>query len=347
MTMVNALHTAQRLLWRGVFAGLVIGTTVLLAMLALALVIGAMLSLDLYGASISAGVYAVISALLSAFAAGFFAVKYLRLKGETAISEKDAKLTGFLTACVMILASSFFALNTAGSVISGAGKVAGSVVSGVGSVVSGTASAIGGAVTTGANAAGAIAEQGNFDLQSKAEKAYKQITNQFNRRDIEELIAKNSQTLDKEQVSAIGNVIEGLLEETKNDFNNIDFTSLNTWRNLDVYAKEMAEEMEELLKGDELVYRLVAEGLTEQEAKEIQQHTLAQYEVYKTRTEQAIKEARAQAEALIAKAQELAEQAEAAARKAAMFAGLFWLISALATLFAALAGARTAVNRQY
>ena len=51
------------------------GLVVSMAMLALALVLGSFLSLDLRSAGVAAGICAAITALISAFVAGFFAVK--------------------------------------------------------------------------------------------------------------------------------------------------------------------------------------------------------------------------------------------------------------------------------
>lgn len=97
------------------------GLVVSMAMLALALVLGSFLSLDLMGAGVAAGIYAAITALISAFVAGFFAVKASApeaIFGDgTDILPKDATLTGILTAAAIVVISSVFAMSSVSSVV--------------------------------------------------------------------------------------------------------------------------------------------------------------------------------------------------------------------------------------
>lgn len=96
------------------------GLVVSMAMLALALVLGSFLSLDLR-AGVAAGIYAAITALISAFVAGFFAVKASApeaIFGDgTDILPKDATLTGILTAAAIVVISSVFAMSSVSSVV--------------------------------------------------------------------------------------------------------------------------------------------------------------------------------------------------------------------------------------
>lgn len=333
-----AKPTSRRPSWRGVLAGLVMGVVVLMAMMALALVLGSFLSLDLRGAGITAGVYAIITALISAFVAGHFAVKCSApeaiLGDGTDISPKDAALTGMLTAATIVLTSTLFTMNTATGIMSSAGNVATSVVGGAASAVGGAASAVGSVAATGAAGASAAAQASNIDISQSAQNAYNKITGTLSREDIEAILAKNSD-LTQAQISAGANVIEDLLANTKSQIQSMDFTSLDTWRNLDSYAKARVGEIENILKGDELVRRLQAEGLNEAQAQGVREAAIAKYSEYKAQADQAIAETRMRAD-------EFSNQAQEAARKAALYTGLFWLISTLLTFVAAVMGAKSA-----
>lgn len=71
---------ARRPSWRGILAGLLMGLVVWFAMFSLALILSSFLSLDLQGASITGGIYTIVTALLSAFTAGYLRLKPLRQK---------------------------------------------------------------------------------------------------------------------------------------------------------------------------------------------------------------------------------------------------------------------------
>lgn len=320
--------SSRRPSWRGVVAGLLMGVIVIMAMTALALVLGSFLSLNLRGVGITAGVYTAITALLAAFVAGYFAVKCSApetIFGDgTNISPKDATLTGMLTAATIVVASTFFTMNTATSILSTAGNVATNVAGGAASAVASTVGAVGSAAATGAAGAVAADQNGVIDIQSMAQNAYDQIGANLSRDDIEAIVAKNSENLSKEQVSAVAGVIEELLANTKTQIANMDFTSLDTWRNLDTYAKQRMAEMEHIITGPELMRRLQAEGLSEAQAKQIRTEAVNKYAEYKASADKAIADARARAD-------ELAKSAEEAARKAALYTGLFWLISSILT----------------
>ena len=111
--------------------------------------------------------------------------------------------------------------------------------------------------------------------------------------------------------------------------------NIDTWKNIDDYAKKRADEVQAVLTGDELVNRLQAQGLSQAQAVEVQQETLTSYQEYRTNTEQAIADARVKMEQTL-------QAAEEAGRKAALYSGLFWLISTLLTFVASIFGAKTA-----
>lgn len=328
--------TARRPSWRGILAGLIMGLVVSMTMLALALVLGSFLSLDLRGAGITAGIYAAITALLSAFVAGYFAVKASApeaLFGDgTDILPKDATLIGILTAATIVVITTFSAMSGVSSAIRTAGSAIGTTTGAVGSVIGSVGSATAG--LAGAGVTAATATQGN-DITTQAQELYQKATGNINRQDIENWIAKNNETFNQEQVAASANVLENMLNKTKNEVSNMDFTSLDTWKNLDEYAKKRANEIEGVLTSDEIIVRLKEQGLSDAEAQHVRNEVTASYQEYKAQTEQTLADAKLQAEQAL-------QTAEDAARKTALYSGLFWLISTLLTFLASILGAKKA-----
>lgn len=333
--MQYSFRAARRPSWRGILAGLIMGLVVSMIMLALALVIGSFLSLDLRGAGIAAGVYAIITALISAFVAGYFAVKASApeaLFGDgTDILPKDATLIGILTAATIVVITTFSTMNGLGSVVRTAGSAINTTASATTSVI-GSIGSLSSAAVAGAAASDTSSNEG---ITNKAQELYQQATGNISREDIEQWIAKNNETFSKEQISASANVVEKMVNTTKNEVKNMDFTSIDTWKNLDDYAKQRAAEIEHVLTGDEIIVQLQNEGLSEAEAQQIRNEAVSAYQEYKAKTEQAIADAKLKAEQALA-------AAEDAARKAALYSGLFWLISTLLTFVACVLGARKA-----
>lgn len=342
--------TSRRPSWRGIIAGLLLGLVVSMAMFLLALVLGSFLSLELQGASITAGVYSAITALLSAFTAGYFAIKASApelLFGDGAdIDPRDATLTGVITAAAIIVISTFTMINGATSAVRTAGNVVGTTVSAVGSATGSVASAVGSVASNAGVAAmaGVNSEQGQ-EMTGKLQEAYQKATGNVSRDDIEGFIAKNSANLDQAQVSAVANVLEDLLVQTKEDAKTLDLTNLDTWKNLDEYAKERLVQIENALTGDELITRLTAQGLSPEQATQVRDEAVATYQEYKAKSEQAMAEARQTLEQAKQKADEAVQQAKETARKAALYTGLFGLIAMALTFFASIAGAKAAAAK--
>lgn len=328
--MTPSYFPQRRPSWRGVVAGLVMGLIVVMAMIALALVLSSLLPFDLKGSSIAGGIYAAITALVSAYVAGYFAIKYSApeaLFGDgTDIDPKDATLTGMLTGALIILLTTFFAMSSATSILSMAGNVVGSTVSTVAKTAATTA-------TVGATAAGAASQ--NNSVQQKAEEVYQRVSGDISKEDVQAMVAKNTQNLNQQQIAAVSNVIKDMFDQTKTQVNNMDFTDINTWRNIDVYAKERMASIEETLKGPEIITRLQQQGLTQTQALEVRTEVQQSFNEYKVKTEQYIAEAKQMAEQRM-------QQAEDVARKTALYTGLFWLISALLTFIASTIGAKNA-----
>ena len=328
--MTPSYFPQRRPSWRGVVAGLVMVLIVVMAMIALALVLSSLLPFDLKGSSIAGGIYAAITALVSAYVAGYFAIKYSApeaLFGDgTDIDPKDATLTGMLTGALIILLTTFFAMSSATSILSMAGNVVGSTVSTVAKTAATTA-------TVGATAAGAASQSNS--VQQKAEEVYQRVSGDISKEDVQAMVAKNTQNLNQQQIAAVSNVIKDMFDQTKTQVNNMDFTDLNTWRNIDVYAKERMASIEETLKGPEIITRLQQQGLTQTQALEVRTEVQQSFNEYKVKTEQYIAEAKQMAEQRM-------QQAEDVARKTALYTGLFWLISALLTFIASTIGAKNA-----
>ncbi|NRD70909.1 YrzE family protein [Psychrobacter okhotskensis] len=328
--MLSTYTPQRRPSWRGVLAGLVMGLIVVMAMIAIALVLSSFLPFDLKGTSITAGIYAAITAIVSAFVAGYFAIKFSApeaLFGDgTDIDPKDASLTGMLTAALIVLLTTFFAMSSATSILATAGNA-------VGSTVSTVAKTAGATVGAGATAAGTASQDAG--VQQKAQEIYQRVSGDISEEDIQAMVAKNTQNLNEEQVAATSSVVKDLVNSTKTQVANMDFTDINTWRNIDDYAKQRMASIEKTLEGPELINRLQQEGLTEAQAMEVRTEVQQSFNEYKMKTEQNIAEAKQMAEQKL-------QQAEDVARKAALYTGLFWLISALLTFIASMFGAKSA-----
>lgn len=330
--MITSYPPQKRPSWRGVLAGLLMGLIVVMAMIALALVLSSFLPFSLQGTSIAAGIYTAITALVSAYVAGYFAVKYSApetLFGDgTEIDPKDATLTGMLAAASMIALTTVMAVNGATGILSSATNAVGSTVS---TVANTTATAAGGVAT----AVGTAAGQSDTNVQQEAKNVYDKVVGDISRSDVEKWVAKNSQNLDQEQVNATTTVITELVNEQKAEVKSLDFTDLDTWKNLDEIAKKRLADVQQTLESDEIITRLQTAGLSEPEAQQVRTEVVASYNEYKAQTEQMVASASE-------KANQALYQAEDVARKTALYTGLFWLISTLLTFLASIAGARSA-----
>ena len=329
--------------WSGIIAGLLMGLIVVMAMVALALVLSSFLPFDLKGTSIGAGIYAVITALISAFVAGYYAVKCSApeaLFGDgTAIDPKDATLTGMLTAAAIIFITTFFTMSSATSILSTATRAVGSTV---GTVASATASTVGASASAVGSVADNVMKNSDINLQQEAQKIYQQISGDISREDIEKWVAKNTDNLDEAQISATTDVVEQMVNETKGEVKQLDFTDLDTWRNIDEIAKQRMNEIETVLTGPELITRLQEQGLSEAQALQVRDEATAAFNEYKAQTEQVVATAQQKADEAKQSVDQALVQAEDTARKAALYTGLFWLISALLTFLSSIMGARKA-----
>ena len=211
----------------------------------------------------------------------------------------------------------------------------------VGSTVSTVAKTAGGVVAAGTSAAGTAAiaaPEGTVQqVQQSAQEVYNKVSGNISKEDISAMIAKNTENLNEQQVTATTNVLDDMINKTQADVKEMDFTSIDTWRNIDDYAKQRMASIETTLEGPELISRLQAEGLSEAQAIEVRTEVQQSFNEYKMKTEQTIAQASQTVDQGL-------QQAEDIARKAALYSGLFWLISALLTFIAAVMGAKNAAT---
>lgn len=102
---------------------------------------------------------------------------------------------------------------------------------------------------------------------------------------------------------AVADVLEDLLAETKQEANQLDFTDLDTLKNLDSHAKARLEEIEKIL--------------TQEQANQVRSEAVATYQEYKAQSEKAVASVRQTIDEAKQKADMALQQAEETARKAA------------------------------
>ena len=298
---LNTDHLSRRLSWSGILAGLVMGVVTTLTIIALGTVITALTGLSLTGVGIAAAIWTALAALIGAYAAGLTAVRASapathNSDGLAAMTPDDATLTGLVTAGLLILASTLFAVNSASRLL--------------GTATSAASSVLGTAATAGA-AAGTAAAQ---DPQAQ------NVLGSISQDDIEALIADNSPNLTREQVSATGNVVSGIVRRAQYDLGDQDVTSIAD------FAKARTDYIKKALSGEQFVTRLQRQGLSDAEAREVQ--ATLNKTVNRVETQ----------------AQQAAKTAEANARVAARNTGLSWLLGSGLTLLATVMGARSAAT---
>lgn len=242
---LNADHLSRRLSWRGILAGLVMGTVTTLSIVALGTVITAVTGITLSGVGIAAAIWTAIAALAGAYAAGLTAVRASapathNADGLAAMTHEDATLTGLVTAGLLILASTLFAVNSASRLLGTATSAAGNLLGGLGA----------------AGTAAATATAQNPQAQN--------VLSNITQDDIEAIIADNSPTLNREQVAATGNVVSGIIRRAQYDLGDQDVTTIAD------FAKARTEYIKRALSGEQFVTRLERQGLSNAQAREVQ-----------------------------------------------------------------------------
>ncbi|UQN05362.1 hypothetical protein [Deinococcus sp. QL22] len=242
---LNADALSHRLSWRGVFAGLVMGLVSTLTIVALGTVITALTGLTLSGVGIAAAIWTAIAALVGAYVAGLTAVRASapttrNSDGIAAMTHDDATLTGLVTAGLLILLSTLFALNSASRLIGTASNVVGNVANAAGNA---------------AGAAGTEVAQNGGGVTS--------FLSGINEDDISELIASNSDDLSEEQVDAASNVVTGIFRRAQYDLGQQDLGNITD------FAAARVTAIKNALTGDQFVTRLERQGLSNAQAQEV------------------------------------------------------------------------------
>jgi hypothetical protein len=235
VTPVVSNKLPQRIHWRGVLAGLIMGIVVELSLIALGVAIGAGTVSSLSGAAIGSVIWFAISIAVAAFMGGFTAVRASR-----DIAQTDSRLNGLVTGGLMTLVGSYFLYST---LLSGLGLA--------GSAVQSVASAAG----SGIAAAGSSAAQ-NGNAQN--------VIAGISQQDIVDAIANNNQNLTEKQVNAAANVVAGIVRRASNDFSNTGGS------NIADFAKSRFANVKAALTGDQFITRLQRQGLNQAQAQEVQ-----------------------------------------------------------------------------
>nr|WP_291428785.1 hypothetical protein [Deinococcus sp.] len=239
---LNADRLSHRLSWRGVLAGMVMGLVTTFTLLALGTVITALTGLTLSGVGIAAAIWSGIAALVGAYVAGLTAVRAAAPTtrnddGIAAMTHDDATLTGLVTAGMLVLLSTLFALNSVSRLLGTATATAGNLLG-----------------------AGVTAAAGTANAQSGG---IQDFVSGINQDDIVELIAGNSEDLNEQQVQATSNVVSGIFRRAQYDLGKQDLGNITDFAGARVTAIKNA------LTGEEFVTRLERQGLSAPQAQEV------------------------------------------------------------------------------
>lgn len=324
MMRVISARASRPFSWGAVFAGAAVGAVASMAILAIGAFITFLFGLSFTLTGFMGLFWFALSAIVGAFVAGNIAVNAQAPARHddlsyNEVSKSHATLTGTVTAALLVLFTTFFTISGIGSIIGTTANVAGSMGSTIGSVIGGTA-----------QTAAALGAGHKFDFSALPD-LQKQLS-KINENDVAQVIANNDSELNKKEVKAIGNVIKQTLKNSEQkvstQIKHIDLS------NVDDYLKARYEAVKAQLTGDEFIARLQRQGLSRGQAVDVQQYLVKEANEIEQKAEQTV-----------ADAKHALKEAESDARSAARWAAISWLISALLTFFATLAGARTAAGR--
>ncbi|WP_367114294.1 hypothetical protein [Deinococcus sp.] len=218
------------------------GLVTTFTLLALGTVITALTGLTLSGVGIAAAIWSGIAALVGAYVAGLTAVRAAAPTtrnddGIAAMTHDDATLTGLVTAGMLVLLSTLFALNSVSRLLGTATATAGNLLG-----------------------AGVTAAAGTANAQSGG---IQDFVSGINQDDIVELIAGNSEDLNEQQVQATSNVVSGIFRRAQYDLGKQDLGNITDFAGARVTAIKNA------LTGEEFVTRLERQGLSAPQAQEV------------------------------------------------------------------------------
>ncbi|WP_407542099.1 hypothetical protein Q0M94_17660 (plasmid) [Deinococcus radiomollis] len=244
---LNEANSRHRVSWPGVFVGLIAGVTLLVVLGTLGVAIGASTADSLSGLGIGAIIWTAVSILISAYLAGFTAVR----AGNQGLASRG-QFTGLVTGMLMTLALTLFLSN----VISGLVGTAGSAIS---SVVGGAATATAAAGTAAANNPG-------------TQNAASSLLSGLNADSIGQIIGDASPGLSEAQSTAAAKVVSGIITRASNDLGN----NLGNVANLSDFVTNRVNNIQKALSGPEFVTRLTRQGLTQPQAQATQTAIVAQ-----------------------------------------------------------------------
>jgi hypothetical protein len=244
---LNETNSRSRVNWPGVFVGLVAGVTLLITLGTLGVAVGASTANSLGGLGIGAAIWTALTVLISAFMAGYTAVR----AGNQGLASRG-QFTGLVTGMLMTLALTLFLSNVVSGLVGTASSVLGSAATGAASAVS---------------AAGTAAST-NPETQNAAQS----IVSSLNPDTIGQIISDANPTLSQQQATAAANVVNGIVTRASNDIG----SNLGNVTNLGDLVGNRVNSIQRALSGPEFVTRLTRQGLSQQQAQATQTAIVAQ-----------------------------------------------------------------------
>jgi hypothetical protein len=238
---LNEANSRHRVSWAGVFVGLITGVALLITLGTLGVAIGASTADSLGGLGIGAVIWTALTVLISAYMAGFTAVR----AGNQGLASRG-QFTGLVTGMLMILALTLFLSNVVSGLVGTASNVIGSVASGAATV------------TTAAGTAAA----NNPGTQNAASS----LLSGLNADSIGQIIGDASPALSEAQSTAAAKVVSGIITRASNDLG----ANLGNVKNLSDFVTNRVDNIQKALSGPEFVTRLQRQGLTQPQAQATQ-----------------------------------------------------------------------------
>jgi len=244
---LNEVNSKHRVSWPGVFVGLLTGVTLLVVLGTLGVAFGLSTANSLSGFGIGAAIWAALTLLISAYMAGYTAVR----AGNQGLASRG-QFTGLVTGMLMTLALTLFLSNLVSGLVGTAGNAISSVV--------------GGAAT--ATAAAGTAAANNPNTQDAASS----LVSGLNADSIGQIIGQASPDLSDAQSTAAANVVSGIITRASNDLG----SNLSDVSNLGDFVKNRVDNIQKALSGQEFVTRLQRQGLSQGQAQATQTAIVAQ-----------------------------------------------------------------------
>ncbi len=220
--------------WSGAFFGFLVGilTYIVLTMIGLAIG-GELFTIDaIRGFAWGAVIWVAVCLAISAFLAGYFGTR----AAPGIITRRAGYFIGIVTGTLLLLALTFFTIN---SLVS-AGRAAFGVAAG---------------------AASALPDAQALGVQGSLQQAL----SGFNREDLERLIAQNSPELDQNQVSAASDAAENVIRSAASEI----ARGVGNISTLGQTVSSQADRVYQELTGPQFVQQLQQRGLSADQAQEV------------------------------------------------------------------------------